>query len=163
MIDAPGPEAGATLARLVDLTKSRDAASMQTSGSVCLDGGDTGPRAVRAFGAEPSGGDFEDHLPDDPRSFKTRDARFAEALLSAFPRDAQTNAARLALDASLAAAGVRARTPETVASGVARIARGPRRFPAASSRLVAVVDAAPPRALRRVAGLDTDRRLPTRF
>ena len=135
-----------------------DAASRQTSGSVCLDAVDTGAEfGSFAFGAEPSGGGFEDHLPDDPRSFKTRDARFAEALLSAFPRDAKTNAARLALDASLAAASlVRARTPETavaaasLASLVDRVA-----FSGGEHGLAAVVDAAV-RALRRVAGLDTE-------
>ena len=78
-------------------------------------------------------------------------------MLSAFPRDAQTNAARLALDASLAAASlVRARTPETavaaasLASLVDRVA-----FSGGEHGLAAVVDAAV-RALRRVAGLDTE-------
>ena len=166
--EAPGLEAGAALARLVNLTaavldasaaRSGAAGTVETVDDAAL--GSFGSFVSFAFddarvdAATGTGGGFEDRLPDpDPLS---RDARFARALLSAFPRDAETNAARIALDASLAAASlVRARTPETsaaaasLASLVDRVA-----FSGGEEGLAAVVDAAV-RALRRVAGPETE-------
>jgi E3 ubiquitin-protein ligase UBR4 len=108
-------------------------------------------------------GSFEDRLPDVDhlrtvrRGTKEDAERFAEAFLTAFPRDARKNAVGITLDASLTAASlVRARTPETavaaasLASLVDRVA-----FSGNERGLAAVVDAAVC-ALRRVAGLETE-------
>ena len=159
-----GSGGGRALARLVDLTVAvLDVASRQTSGSVCLDAVDTAPSSARSRWR----GTFRRRLRGPPSGrpqiLKTRDARFAEALLSAFPRDARRR--RAAGAGRVVGGGVAGapRTPETavaaasLASLVDRVA-----FPAAStgSRRWST-----PRSARCAGSRDwiRNRRLPTRF